>query len=989
MNSDACKSQRGSTDLDCQLQHEPGILISFVGIRRIMSRSVARLLTILCLVASVAIASAQLITPPAAKFADTKFDPNPWPGKWTDYDALFDIGAQGRTNSDYLPRWILAVGNPQSDISFRFSQSKDGAFSFHINRFSKDLWIAVYVDGVSKGTVYAAKGSADYKTLNSEFAVAVPSGTHIVRLVNLSAGDFESDWYRVAGLRGTNVHYSVTPAQRLRITLRDWSIPISPASGWMLFTGSAMPDITQGQSTVGLSVNGHPEFSPILSSQFSTVGEKVQMIQIPTATGSMVNRIDATAVYNVTLGKCDLVPGSPTTLPVPLTTAEVSRYSTDDPIFNFKDPVVVKWINDKGLWLKPGEDLLEFAFRVQAAMMVDFTYTATNGDSASNVIKAKAGGCGALDIVFASAMRANSIEARVTTGRYINPDPSDGTVYYHCVAQFFDQRNGWICADVASPVAYKIPYDSIGKSDGGYFAICLGSIYMGLYPASTQGVTFLPTNQNWPTMGETSTTLERLDLIDPDVSDFTVASSSVSGGSTVRATITLAMNAIGSNGSTITLTSDTNLISLPSSIKIPPGSNSVEFNIVTTAVSSDVTAHLVAKGGTSSVKASLLVKAPSVSTIFVNPSTVVGGSTTTVTGTVSIGSVAPAGGIVVVLASNQSSVTVPANVKIAAGATSASFAVKTDAVAAPVSATIKGTLGTSLSAVLAVNPPVVSKITLSPTSLVGGSSSTATITIDNPAPVGGIAVALTSSSANAKVPASVSVAAGAKSATFVITTSGVSTLTTATISAKLGVTTTTGLSIQPALLSGFSVSPTSLVGGNSPTCTISLSGQAPAGGAIVSLTTTDPMVKVPATLTVPAGATSVSVSLSTVGVDAKITATLTAKYGTVSKSCTETLLTAWLVGLDVNPPTVVGGSTATVTGKVNLNGRAGPSGIVAQLTSSNSKVLTVPSSVKIGATAINTSFTVKTTKVTSTQKVTITATSGAISVTTTVTVNPS
>ncbi len=68
--------------------------------------------------------------------------------------------------------------------------------------------------------------------------------------------------------------------------------------------------------------------------------------------------------------------------------------------------------------------------------------------------------------------------------------------------------------------------------------------------------------------------------------------------------------------------------------------------------------------------------------------------------------------------------------------------------------------------------PVLTSLTVNPSSVVGGSPSTGTVTLSGPAPAGGAVVSLSSDNTlAATVPASVTVAAGATSATFPVTTS--------------------------------------------------------------------------------------------------------------------------------------------------------------------------------------------------------------------------
>jgi hypothetical protein len=103
-------------------------------------------------------------------------------------------------------------------------------------------------------------------------------------------------------------------------------------------------------------------------------------------------------------------------------------------------------------------------------------------------------------------------------------------------------------------------------------------------------------------------------------------------------------------------------------------------------------------------------------------------------------------------------------------------------------------------AVLTVNPLALLSVTLSPTSVTGGGSTTSNrATLNGPATGSGVTVTLTSSDPHATVPPSVTVAAGATvSPYFTITTSAVTAQTVATISASYGGVTKTGdLKVHP------------------------------------------------------------------------------------------------------------------------------------------------------------------------------------------------
>ncbi len=93
------------------------------------------------------------------------------------------------------------------------------------------------------------------------------------------------------------------------------------------------------------------------------------------------------------------------------------------------------------------------------------------------------------------------------------------------------------------------------------------------------------------------------------------------------------------------------------------------------------------------ISGTLLAPPPSLASVTPGSTSVQGGSPATLA--VVISSPAPAGGLVVRLASNSTSVTVPASVTIPAGATTANFVVRTTTVRRNTSATITATLGST------------------------------------------------------------------------------------------------------------------------------------------------------------------------------------------------------------------------------------------------------------------------------------------------------
>ena len=290
----------------------------------------------------------------------------------------------------------------------------------------------------------------------------------------------------------------------------------------------------------------------------------------------------------------------------------------------------------------------------------------------------------------------------------------------------------------------------------------------------------------------------------------------------------------------------------------------------------------------------------SLSSLSLNPTTVRGGNSST--GIVTLSGPAPAGGAQIILSSTDSAAArVPSSVTVAAGATSATFAVSTSAVAASTTVTISATYsGVTRSASLTVTPappppPTLSSLTLTPASVVGGAqNSMGKVTLSAPAPTNGAVISLsTSNSGAAKVPSTVTVAAGATSATFVVSTSAVASATAITISAVYsGATRSASLTVTPpppppVTLSSLTLNPSSVIGGlQSSTATVTLSGPAPAGGVQVKLSSSNGSAKVPSSLFVPAGATRATFTVNTSIVLISTSATISASYNGTTRAAT-------------------------------------------------------------------------------------------------------
>jgi hypothetical protein len=174
-----------------------------------------------------------------------------------------------------------------------------------------------------------------------------------------------------------------------------------------------------------------------------------------------------------------------------------------------------------------------------------------------------------------------------------------------------------------------------------------------------------------------------------------------------------------------------------------------------------------------------------------------------------------------------------------------------------------------------------------------------------------------------------------------------------TVPALSGITCTPGTVSTPALLQ----------------CTVSLTG--PTAAAVsIGLSSTSPAILLPATITIPAGASTAAVSVSVTQVSTTETATVRATDGTVSATTTVTLKpSASLAGVTCSPAkTALATTSCTVT-------VASPSAssVFVSLTSSSTDVV-VPAAVTIPAGAMSVSFTASTASRIATRTATVTAT---------------
>jgi len=256
----------------------------------------------------------------------------------------------------------------------------------------------------------------------------------------------------------------------------------------------------------------------------------------------------------------------------------------------------------------------------------------------------------------------------------------------------------------------------------------------------------------------------------PTVSQLTLDPTSVTAGGTARGTVVLSRPA-GAGGTVVELrSSNPTLAWCAAQITIPQGQTTGVFDI-RTAANGAGSATITASSGGVSRTATLQVVSPfRVQSVAVSPAAITGGWSATLT--VRLTMPAPAGGVQVSLQSNAPQASLPASVIVPAGQSSVSVQVATHPVAQRVHATLTAALnGSQASTTLTLSPPAPISLTLSPSTVAGGSSATASVLLNGSAPPGGLWLRVSHNNPNRVwTPSQVYVPAGMRSVRFTVYT---------------------------------------------------------------------------------------------------------------------------------------------------------------------------------------------------------------------------
>ena len=498
----------------------------------------------------------------------------------------------------------------------------------------------------------------------------------------------------------------------------------------------------------------------------------------------------------------------------------------------------------------------------------------------------------------------------------------------------------------------------------------------------------------------------------PLISSLTMNPASIPGGdpsglsSPPASTGTITLSAPApTGGSTITLTLDNATLAsfqpasslTTTTVTVAEGATTANFLVFGRVVTGNQTVNVKADYG-GNVRIASLQITPWLKSVVLNPTSVIGGNPSS--GIVTLNAAAPAAGAIVSLSTDRPDLfTFPggATVTVPAGATQVSFVIDTNGVTASDTGAINANLlGVVRTATLGVTPARLTGLTLNPSTVAAGGSTTGRVTLDGKA---GAAMVIDlrvqgNPAGYTITPAQVTIPAGAtQSPTFTVQTPFEPANVSRAILAerKSGATVIDGpvsgnLNVLAILVNGFIVDPNTVASGGTTTGTITLTNPAPAGGARVQLNSSRPDLLNPVDNTgaiisevvVPAGQTSTTVTLQALfALNGDEVARITAWRGPSMSlgQSQDVTVQALTYTLTLNPTEVTDGSSST--GTITISAPAIP-GFEMTVASDLAGVTLTPNPVAFATGATTATFSISTPALTETRVATISAVAGTL-----------
>lgn len=396
--------------------------------------------------------------------------------------------------------------------------------------------------------------------------------------------------------------------------------------------------------------------------------------------------------------------------------------------------------------------------------------------------------------------------------------------------------------------------------------------------------------------------------------------------------------------------SDVAAASVPPTITVPAGASSATFTVATYAVEGNVSVVLSARHGQSYLEDGLTVRGARLVSLTIDPEAVRPGAIAV--GTVRTSLPAGPAGFRVLLRASPG-LTVPGQILLPSGTSTASFEVRTASSARGVGTVTARFAGSELTAELRVREAELVDLSILPDRLTEGGTAVGTIRLDGPAGASGALVRLSGQSAVARFPSEVLVPAGRESASFSVQTAATERRVTVRLAAAVGDSRREAtLEVVPVGLESATFVPARVRAGDPARLRVTLREPAPPGGAKVSLVPHPRgIATVPGSLVVPAGARSGEVRVDTSARAGSGALTVTATRGDARvearlelEAAPERSASPTLAEFVLEPPVARYGQS--VEGRVRLSGPAPETGVDVRV-DSRSPLIEVPRGVEI------------------------------------------
>lgn len=456
----------------------------------------------------------------------------------------------------------------------------------------------------------------------------------------------------------------------------------------------------------------------------------------------------------------------------------------------------------------------------------------------------------------------------------------------------------------------------------------------------------------------------------------TLSTASILGGLSGTGRVTLARSA-PAEGMAISLRSSAQELQLPQSVFIAGGAVSASFAFTTKPVATPAAVKISAEGDGVEASLQMLLTGIGVDTFRLEPTSVGGGSTTGL-GRVILNANAPSGGLVVRLSSaNPDVAQTPTQVTVPQGANQATFTIRTSRVDNDTDVVLTASSGTGdKTATLTVRPTGILNLQPASARIGGGAGVSVRINFTGPTPNVEDNVVQFESSVPSAIPAPdpLPVAAGVTFTTVSVQSRGVATATPVVLTAIYrGSRQSVTITLDPPQLATITSTLTTFGSGGTIRMTVSLNSPSPAPDPVpINLTSDFPqLLKLPPSVSISPGATSVSFDVQTEPVTVRTRVTAVAIQDGIGRTVVLNLDPMAITGLTC-PTSAKGGSV--ITCRPTINGPAPVGGAVIDLTTSAPAIAGVPGNTTIPTGQTTTSFQFQTLRVSLNSTISVTGT---------------